>query len=101
MRRRQYVNYYERGSAFQVLALVIGTPTSEQAEDTRMTKRLKSTQLLHKKISMLPEGMSMKINDCSTFCKPTLAYGWIDKEPKENMLRKIDGSLWKTIGKTA
>lgn len=100
--KAQYVRYHEKGSAFEVLGVVIGTPNAEQEAETRMMRRVKPTLLLHKKISTLPQGMSQKIKDCSTFCKPTLAYGWIDiKEPKENITRKMDGSLWRTIGKTA
>ena len=65
-----------------------------------MMRRMRTTQLLHKKIAMLPEGMNQKIKDCSIFCRPTLSYGWIDKEPNENTMRKMDGSMWKAVGRT-
>lgn len=98
--KAQFVNYNEQGSAFEVLGVVIGTPNDAQEAETRMRKRFESTLLLHKKISMLPQGLSQKAKDYSYFCRPSLAYGWIDKEPKENDLRKMDTSLWRTIGKT-
>ena len=64
-------------------------------KNSRMQRRMDDAQILHKKISMLPVGVAQRVKDCSTYCRPALAYGWVDKLPLDANVRIVDYSMWE------
>ena len=98
--KAQFVNYKNKDSSFEVLGTVIGSQSESNKKNSRMQRRMDDAQILHKKISMLPVGVAQRVKDCSTYCRPALAYGWVDKLPLDANVRIVDYSMWRTIGKT-
>ncbi len=98
--KAKMINDIKKGSCLEVLGSLLGSPTVEDLEKSRMGDRLKKAEKLYKKVGILPTNLNNKLKDNSTYGRGLLDYGWIDAKPPATWIRRQQAAYWKSAART-
>ena len=98
--KAKMINEIQKGSCLEVLGALLGNPTVEDLEKSRMGERLKKAERLYKKVGILPTSFVNKLKDNSTYGRGLLDYGWIDAKPPAPWIRRQQAAYWKSAART-
>jgi len=80
------------------LGTCIGNPADEEFQSGKNLKRTLKAKEIVARISLLPCGTQLKLDDCKAFGLSRMAYGWVRRFPLDQWCKSLDRRILHTLG---
>ena len=80
------------------LGTCIGNPGTAEFRSGKNLKRTEKALEIASRISLLPCGTQLKLDDCKVFGLSRMAYGWVRRFPLDKWCKALDRQILHTLG---